>query len=171
LKKMVAEGRFREDLYYRIKVVEVVLPALRERGPEDLERLTRHFIATSTKRHQLKAEPRLSPSALDRLKAWHWPGNVRELENCIESAVVLSDGEILPEALPLPEMQRPTRKYDQPTMPDALPSTLADVEKKHILWVLERAKGNRTAAAKLLDIGRNTLARKLKDFGIKDDSE
>ncbi len=171
LKKMVSEGRFREDLYYRIKVVEVLLPALRERGPEDLERLTRHFIATSTKKHQLKAEPRLSPSALDRLKAWHWPGNVRELENCIESAVVLSEGEILPEALPLPEIQRPTRRSDEKTVADALPPTLADVEKRHILWVLERVKGNRTAAAKLLDIGRNTLARKLKDFGIKDDGE
>ncbi len=169
LKKMVGEGKFREDLYYRIKVVEVLMPALRERGPEDLERLARHFIASSTKRHQLKAEPKLSPGALDRLKAWHWPGNVRELENCIESAVVLSEGEILPEALPLPDLQRPTRRYDMPTQPEGTPPTLADVEKKHIMWVLEKAKNNRTQAAKMLDIGRNTLARKLKDYGLGDE--
>jgi Nif-specific regulatory protein len=173
LKKMVSEGKFREDLYYRIKVVEVVMPALRERGPEDLERLARHFIATSTRRHQLKAEPRLTPAALDRLKAWHWPGNVRELENCIESAVVLSEGEILPEALPLPDLQRPatTRRYEMPTVPEGVPPTLAEVEKKHIMWVLERAKNNRTQAAKVLDIGRNTLARKLKDYGLGDEGD
>ncbi len=174
LKKMVADGKFREDLYYRIKVVELVMPSLRERGPEDLERLARHFIATSTKRHSLKAEPRLTPGALDRLKAWHWPGNVRELENCIESAVVLSEGDILPEALALPDLrQRPVsvRRGDVPTTPEGIPPTLADVEKKHILWVLGRANNNRTQAAKMLDIGRNTLARKLKDYGISDDGE
>ncbi len=171
LKKMLGEGKFREDLYYRIKVVEVVMPGLRERGPEDLERLARHFITASTRRHQLKAEPRLSPSALDRLKAWHWPGNVRELENCIESAVVLSEGEILAEALPLPDLQRSTRRSEMPTSPDGRPPTLAEVEKKHIMWVLDRAKNNRTQAAKLLDIGRNTLARKLKDYGLGDDGE
>jgi Nif-specific regulatory protein len=171
LKKMVAEGKFREDLYYRIKVVEVLLPPLRERGPEDLERLARHFIAASTKRHQLKAEPRLSPQALDRLKAWHWPGNVRELENCIESAVVLSEGEIVAEALPLPELRAASRRHETATVPDGMPPTLAEVEKKHILWVLDRAKGNRTQAAKLLDIGRNTLARKLRDYGLGDEGD
>ncbi len=170
LKKMIGEGKFREDLYYRVKVVEVLLPPLRERGPEDLERLARHFIAASTRRHQLKAEPRLSPGALTRLLAWHWPGNVRELENCIESAVVLSEDEIVAEALALPDFQRPApRRYDMPTLPEGNPPTLAEVEKKHILWVLERAKNNRTAAAKLLDIGRNTLARKLKDYGLSDE--
>ncbi|HEY0093469.1 MAG TPA: sigma-54 dependent transcriptional regulator, partial [Archangium sp.] len=105
LVKMVAEGKFREDLYYRIKVVELVLPPLRERGGEDIERLTRHFIAASAKRHRLPM-PRLSPSALERLKRYRWPGNVRELENCIESAVVLSEGEILEEHLPLPSAER-----------------------------------------------------------------
>ena len=85
--------------------------------------------------------------------------------------MVLSEGEIQPEALPLPEMQRPTRRYELPTVPDGLPPTLAQVEKKHILWVLERSKGNRTQAAKMLDIGRNTLARKLKDFGLGEEGE
>ncbi len=171
LKKMVSDEKFREDLYYRIKVVEVVMPPLRQRGPEDLERLARHFIATSTRRHQLKAEPRLSPGALERLKAWHWPGNVRELENCIESAVVLSEGEILPEGLALPDLQRAPRRVELPTEPDAVPQTLAEIERRHIVWVLERAKGNRTQAAKVLDIGRNTLARKLKEYGLGDEGE
>ena len=103
LVKMVAEGKFREDLYYRIKVVELVLPPLRERGGEDIERLTRHFIAASAKRHRLPL-PRLSGAALERLKRYRWPGNVRELENCIESAVVLCEGEILEEHLPLPKV-------------------------------------------------------------------
>jgi Nif-specific regulatory protein len=167
LARMVKDGAFREDLYYRIKVVELLMPPLRERGPEDLERLARHFVAASAKRHHLEPAPRLSDAALDRLKAWSWPGNVRELENCVESAVVLSEGEIQPEHLPLPDTQR--AQTLSASTPDAQLPTLADVEKRHILWVLERAKGNRTAAAKLLAIGRNTLARKLKEFGLGDD--
>jgi Nif-specific regulatory protein len=172
LAKMVAEGKFREDLYYRIKVVEMVLPPLRERGGEDIERLTRHFVATAAKRHRLEP-PRLSAAALERLKTYRWPGNVRELENCIESAVVLSEGEILEEHLPLPT----TDRGGTPAMGTvALPSTeapgllpLAEVERRHILRVLESVKGNRTAAAKVLEIGRNTLARKLKEYGLADE--
>ncbi|MFL5353349.1 sigma 54-interacting transcriptional regulator [Archangium sp.] len=174
LAKMVAENRFREDLYYRIKVVELVLPPLRERGGEDIDRLTRHFIAASAKRHRL-ATPRLSPGALERLKRYRWPGNVRELENCIESAVVLSEGDILEEHLPLPKVvgQAPapagsgdTAAVEGPTG-ELLP--LAEVEKRHILRVLDSVKGNRTAAAKVLQIGRNTLGRKLKEYGIADE--
>ena len=167
LAQMVREGKFREDLYYRIKVVELMLPPLRERGPEDLERIARHFIASSTRKHHITQEPRLSQSALDRLKGYQWPGNVRELENCIESAVVLCDGDILPEHLPLPESSR------LPAPPQALAATgpetvvtLAEVERRHILSVLERAEGNRTLAAKWLGIGRNTLGRKLKEYGL-----
>ncbi|MFZ5441238.1 MAG: sigma-54-dependent Fis family transcriptional regulator [Myxococcota bacterium] len=171
LAQMVREGKFREDLYYRIKVVELVLPALRSRGPEDIERLARHFIAQATKRHHLSKEPYLSHEALERLKAWHWPGNVRELENCVESAVVLCEGEVLPEHLPLPEAGKvfASTPTPMPGVKDAPVSTLAEVERRHILAVLERAKGNRTQAAKWLDIGRNTLARKLKEYGLADE--
>ncbi len=171
LAQMVREGRFREDLYYRIKVVELVLPPLRDRGAEDIERLARHFVAQATRRHHLSKEPTLSHEAVDRLKAWHWPGNVRELENCIESAVVLSDGEVMPEHLPLPEAGKglppPPAHLGAPR--DAPVSSLAEIERRHILAVLERAKGNRTQAAKWLDIGRNTLARKLKEYGLADE--
>jgi Nif-specific regulatory protein len=165
LARMVKDGAFREDLYYRIKVVELLMPPLRDRGPEDLERLARHFVAASARRHHLEPAPKLSLSALDRLKSWTWPGNVRELENCVESAVVLCEGEILPEHLPLPDTQRVTVSS---STPDAQVPTLADVEKRHILAVLDRAKGNRTLAAKLLAIGRNTLGRKLKEYGLGD---
>jgi Nif-specific regulatory protein len=169
LAQMVREGRFREDLYYRIKVVELGLPPLRERGPEDIERLARHFVAQAARRHHLATEPRLAASALERLKAWHWPGNVRELENCVESAVVLCEGEVLPEHLPLPEFGRPSALPPPPPTLDAPLATLAEVERRHILTVLDRAKGNRTQAAKWLGIGRNTLARKLKEYGVAEE--
>ncbi|WP_342381846.1 sigma 54-interacting transcriptional regulator [Myxococcus stipitatus] len=174
LARMVAEGRFREDLYYRIKVVEVVLPPLRERGAEDIERLARHFVATAARRHRLST-PRLSAPALERLKRYRWPGNVRELENCIESAVVLCEGEILEEHLPLPDMDRlaPSASPEPPravAVPEALLQPLAEVERLHILRVLDAVKGNRTAAAKVLEIGRNTLARKLKEYGLGDEA-
>jgi Nif-specific regulatory protein len=174
LAKMVAEGRFREDLYYRIKVVEVVLPPLRERGGDDIERLARHFLATAARRHRLRV-PRLSEAALERLKSYRWPGNVRELENCIESAVVLCEGEILEEHLPLPSVERaaaPAAEAGEPVAAGGSPALLplAEVERRHILRVLETVKGNRTAAAKVLEIGRNTLARKLKEYGLADEA-
>ncbi|HVE87073.1 MAG TPA: sigma-54-dependent Fis family transcriptional regulator [Myxococcales bacterium] len=189
LARMVQEGRFREDLYYRIKVVEVVLPPLRARGPEDIERLARHFIAQAAKRHRLPAMPRLSPGALEQLQHYRWPGNVRELENCMESAAVLTEGEILAEHLPLPNLDRivptpvpaaPMGRGGVPMLPpmpvavavDSAPAELlplAEVEKRHILRVLDACKGNRTAASKALQIGRNTLARKLKEYGFADE--
>ncbi|RKG87942.1 sigma-54-dependent Fis family transcriptional regulator [Corallococcus terminator] len=177
LPRMVAEGKFREDLYYRIKVVELLLPPLRERGAEDIERLARHFIATAARRHRLTA-PRLSVAALERLKRYRWPGNVRELENCIESAVVLSEGEILEEHLPLPSLDRPLSAASAEPQAREAPGTsgeaplllpLAEVERRHILRVLEAVKGNRTAAARTLEIGRNTLSRKLKEYGLADE--
>ncbi|NOK13428.1 sigma 54-interacting transcriptional regulator [Corallococcus exercitus] len=176
LPRMVEEGKFREDLYYRIKVVELLLPPLRERGAEDIERLARHFVATAAKRHRLPV-PRLGATALARLKRYRWPGNVRELENCIESAVVLSEGEILEEHLPLPSLDRALPATDPsatPCVPAAAPDAplllpLAEVERRHILRVLEAVKGNRTAAARTLEIGRNTLARKLKEYGLADE--
>jgi Nif-specific regulatory protein len=171
LVRMVAEGRFREDLYYRIKVVELVLPPLRERGAEDIERLARYFIAAAARRHRLSS-PRLSAAALERLLRYRWPGNVRELENCLESAVVLCEGEILEEHLPLPQVHNPSPASSEPRASETgspeLP-TLAEVERRHILRVLEAVKSNRTAAARVLGIGRNTLGRKLKEYGLSDE--
>ncbi|MBX5482401.1 MAG: sigma-54-dependent Fis family transcriptional regulator [Myxococcaceae bacterium] len=169
LQRMVAEGRFREDLYYRIKVVELVLPPLRERGAEDLERLARHFVAAAAKKHRLPQVPRLTASALASLRAWSWPGNVRELENCIESAVVLSDGEITADDLPLPSRARPsgTPPPGGTVEPPSI-EPLAEIERRHILRALELFNGNRTAAAKALGIGRNTLGRKLKEYGLEE---
>ncbi len=179
LEKMVAQGTFRADLYYRIKVVEIRLPPLRARGPEDIARLARHFVTQAARRHGSPA-PTISPAAQQRLQTYPWPGNVRELENCVESAVVIMDGrDLLPEHLPLPEAtpllgapleMSPSRLPTPLAIPAAqnLPPTrsLADVEKEHILQVLDLVQGNRSLAARMLQIGRNTLARKLKDYGL-----
>ncbi len=169
LARMVAEGKFREDLYYRIKVVELLLPPLRDRGADDLERLARHFVAAAAKKHRVDPVPKLSAPALGRLTGYRWPGNVRELENCMESAVVLCEGEILSEHLPLPSHE-PGARAESPLVAQPLApgphGTLAEVERAHVLSVLEAVKGNRTAAAKALGIGRNTLARKLRDYGL-----
>ncbi|MBI5498442.1 MAG: sigma-54-dependent Fis family transcriptional regulator [Deltaproteobacteria bacterium] len=179
LEKMVAAGTFRADLYYRIKVVEIRLPPLRARGPDDIGRLAKHFVTQAARRHA-RAVPTLSAVAMSRLCAYPWPGNVRELENCVESAVVIMDGrEILPEHLPLPEAT-PALHAPSEMSPSRLPTPLAiplsgnlpptkplaDVEKEHILHVLDLVQGNRSLAARVLQIGRNTLARKLKDYGM-----
>jgi Nif-specific regulatory protein len=176
LAEMVREGKFREDLYYRIKVVELRLPPLRARGPEDVVRLARHFVGTAARRHGRPA-PAISAAALSRLSAYPWPGNVRELEHCLESAVVILDGdELLPEHLPLPG-SAPVLTALGPAAPgapatspaQAAPSALrplAEVEREHILAVLEQLEGNRSLAARALEIGRNTLARKLKEYGL-----
>jgi Nif-specific regulatory protein len=158
LEAMIAAGQFRADLYYRIKVVEIRLPPLRERGPEDIARLIRHFVDLFSRRHGKRLRG-IEPAALARLFAHPWPGNVRELSNCLEAAVALTDGETLEaSALPLPT-------------PAAAPAprgvrTLAAVERDAIAAALQAFGGNRTTAAKALGIGRNTLNRKIKGYGL-----
>ncbi len=179
LEKLVAEGRFRADLYYRIKVVELRLPTLRERGADDIVPLVRHFVSAAARRHGREI-PSVAPDALERLVHYPWPGNVRELENCIESAVVIMDGPVLlPEHLPLPERNRLSEGVEaleeeeaganDPEMPIPAEAAgirpLAEVERDYILQALERVGGNRSLAARLLGIGRNTLARKLRSYG------
>jgi len=184
LEAMVAEGRFREDLYFRIKVVELALPPLRERGAADIERLARHFVVAAARRHG-RPNPELTPAALERLGRYAWPGNVRELENCLESAVVIADGTRidasdlpLPDRLPIfaearvrnslpPSECGSARKLTsvKPSPVDGPPEPLEVVERRHILAVLRHADGNQSLAAHLLGIGRNTLARKLKAYG------
>jgi Nif-specific regulatory protein len=161
LEGMVGRGQFREDLYYRVKVVQMLLPPLHERGPEDIVRLADHFLDGYRRKHR-KPELYFTPAALDRLVQHRWPGNIRELENCVESAVVLCEGagiEPAHLALPAAPQNGPPSSWR--------PRPLMAVEREHILRTLEGTAGNRTRAAALLGIGRNTLVRKLKEFGLE----
>jgi Nif-specific regulatory protein len=166
---MVDAGTFREDLYYRIRVVPLPTPPLRERGTADLLRLVEHFVSTFGRRHG-RPHVGIGDDALARLKAHPFPGNIRELEHAIESAVVMCDGDIIrARDLALAERRRTTSG----TMPAVvLPAaggvvvgdpgvTLQQLENEHIRLVLEAVKGNQSEAARRLGIGRNTLARKL----------
>jgi Nif-specific regulatory protein len=151
LEEMVAQGRFRQDLYYRLRVVEIHVPPLRERGPEDLDRLIDHFLWTFSRRHH-RPGLRLLPEARARLHGWRWPGNVRELQHVIEAATVLAAGpDVHPEDLPM----------DAPAPTSGPLGTLYEVEMAHIRAVLAACDGNRSQAARVLGIGRNTLNRKL----------
>ncbi len=164
---MVDAERFREDLYYRIRVVPIELPPLRSRGRDDLLRLVEHFVDKFGRRHD-RAIQRVTPAAIDRLLAHDWPGNIRELENCIESAVVLGDNGIV-DADDLPLGRRRVAGRDLTAGPGPSPGpdlgdpelTLAMVERMHIERVLAACGGNQSEAARRLGIGRNTLARKI----------
>jgi Nif-specific regulatory protein len=160
---MVARGQFRQDLYYRLKVVELELPPLRTRGSSDIDLLAQYYLELYARKHG-RGTRTFSPQVLGELRRYTWPGNVRELEHTIERAVVVAGAvpQILPEHLGLPEAVK------EKSSPETLAlATLADVEKRHILKMLDLAGGNRTKAAQLLDIGRNTLQRKLKEYGIE----
>ena len=151
-----AAGQFREDLLYRIRVIEIHIPPLRERR-EDILPLARHFGERLQARLGL---PRfaLDSSCLDALQAYTWPGNVRELENALERAAVLSeDGRITPDLLPTAIVERRSR-----TAGLGDDRTLDDLEQAHVHLVLERCGGNRQEAARILGINATTLWRKLK---------
>ena len=160
---MVQGGQFREDLYYRIHVVPVRMPALRDRGTSDLLRLIEHFVDKYGRRHG-RPHVRLADDATQRLLNHGWPGNIRELEHVIESAVVLCSGELIQgRDLSLP--QRP-RTSSGTTLSGAMivgdPNlTLDALEHEHIRLVLKALGNNQSEAARKLGIGRNTLARKL----------
>jgi Nif-specific regulatory protein len=162
LEQAIAARSFREDLYYRLRVVEISLPSLRERGAEDLDRLIDHFLYTFGRRHG-RPTIRLSAEARQRLHLHAWPGNVRELENCVESAVVLSPTELIrPDALPLPGLlEPPTGVALDPSVFASAIGPLKDVERAFLQFVLRYCGNNRSRAAKMLGISRNTLARKL----------
>lgn len=155
----VAQGGFREDLYYRLNVVRLQLPPLRER-PEDIPLLTERLLLRLQRRTGRRVEGVL-PETLKILKQYSWPGNIRELENALEHAMVLCDGQWLaPEHLPSglqPHGSPVAAPQDQ---------TLAQVEKAHILKVLAEQQGNRSRAARVLGIHKTTLLRKLKAFQL-----
>jgi two-component system response regulator AtoC len=168
LQRAVREGQFREDLFYRLHVVGIRLPPLRER-PDDVPLLVEHFLA---KYRRLRGDAPLagvSPEALEALRSYRWPGNVRELEHVVERAVVLADGpEIREEDLP-----DELRAAPRPAPPVALPAgTLSvkratrAVEEQLIRQALEQTGGNRTRAAELLELSYRALLYKIKEYGI-----
>jgi len=158
LKKAIKNGQFREDLYYRLGVIEIEIPPLAQRK-EDILPLSRYFVNQFAKKFNLP-NLRLDATCLDYLQSYSWPGNVRELENAIERAAVLSkDGWIRPEHLPPSILHAGT--VPRRTL-DPLNCTLAQVEEEHIRTVLDLVNGNRTKAAQVLGISPATLWRKLK---------
>jgi DNA-binding NtrC family response regulator len=161
LEALVSEGRFRKDLYYRLNVFGIVVPPLRDRR-EDIPKLIAHFV------RRLRADgvalPRLSARALDRLIAYPWPGNVRELENAIERLALFSRGRMI-EAEDLPEKFRESKPRGEESLFEGLP-TLDELERRYLIHVLARMRGNRSRAAEILGIDRRTLYRMLERFGI-----
>jgi DNA-binding NtrC family response regulator len=171
LGQMVARGTFREDLYYRLRVVEVGLPPLRDR-PDDIPILVEGLLA-KVNRELHKAVRYVTPTALARLTAYPWPGNVRELENMLTRAVVLAKGEVLDESL-LPlgavaatDAPTSTSAATGPTAAgdDELP-TLRELERRHIVRVLAHTGWNKRRSCAILDISRPTLDRKIEEFGL-----
>ena len=187
LEAMMREGRFREDMFYRLNVVTLALPPLRERR-DDISLLADHFLA---KYAADLGERAIAPEAMDRLRGYDWPGNVRELENVIQRAMVMTTaGVILPEHLPIAPVSAAASVTAAATLEDVIEQKLAEcvrglrsrsranlyslivtlVEKPLFKAVLREARGNQVKAAALLGINRNTLRKKLKEHGIDPDA-
>ncbi|MDQ3555528.1 MAG: sigma-54 dependent transcriptional regulator [Gemmatimonadota bacterium] len=163
LEEEIRRGGFRSDLYYRLNVITLHLPPLRDRG-DDVPILADYFLQNHAM-HRGKTPPRLSEEALAALQAYDWPGNVRELENALERAAVLSaDGEIAVSALP----SRITERAPEPLVADRLPPnpTMEVIERAYIFWVLKSEGGSKSRAAEVLGIDPSTLYRKLLRYGI-----
>ena len=162
LEQMIQQGTFREDLFYRLHVIALVLAPLRDRR-QDIPVLAEHFLD----RHgsKLGRQLRLSSEALDRLLAYPWPGNVRELENAMERSAILSRTDTVgPDDLP-PHVAAGTTLGRAPAL--APQQTLAELERMHVLQTLERCGWNHSRTAEALGIGRTTLWRKLKEYGLE----
>jgi Nif-specific regulatory protein len=162
LEKQVDAGGFRQDLYYRLRVVEITVPPLRARGHGDIDRLLDHFLYEYTRRHG-RAGLHLTEDARAQLHAYAWPGNVRELEHCVESVVILApDRDITVKDLPLRSPEQRPPDLGQYTFAIE-PTTLQNAERAYIQHIVTLCNGNQSEAARRLAIGRNTLARKLKN--------
>jgi two-component system, NtrC family, response regulator HydG len=166
LARMVAEGRFREDLYYRLNVVPIQLPPLRDR-PGDVEELARFFLARVAPRIGRKVGG-FAPEALALLRRHRWPGNVRELENVVEQALVFAEGdEVRPEDLPEGIRGAPlAAALPVPTGDRSLTEILEDLERQLILAAYEKARGVKAETARLLGIKASALYYKLEKYGI-----
>ena len=165
LQAMVAAGQFREDLYYRIHVINVTLPPLRER-PDDIPLLIEHFLA----RHRRQRTKRLMPDCAARMLAYPWPGNVRELENEIERLVVLAGDEPMIGAdLLSPRIRQwaPAEELEVEVQPDSLPAAVEALEKRMIGAAMRRHGGNKTRAAEELKVSRRNLIRLVQKYQLE----
>jgi DNA-binding NtrC family response regulator len=159
LEEQVSAGKFREDLYYRLRVVEIELPSLAARGPDEVEALARHFADMYATKYD-RPKPKFETDALQKLRAHNWPGNVRELEHWIESAVVLAPrGVISASVLPTPRSKKKS-SGEMISVPAGV--SLDDASRAYAEAVVQACNGNKALAAKKLGVGRNTLARLLK---------
>jgi transcriptional regulator with GAF, ATPase, and Fis domain len=173
LTKSVAEGKFRQDLYYRLNVFPVHLPPLRER-PEDIALLAHYFISRYAAKigRQISRVPR---EVMQRLSAYAWPGNIRELENVIERAVILSPGPDLvlePGGLPVASASAPVQADTRPGVSDSPTNslTLEQAERTHIISVLKQTQwriDGPQGAARILSVHPNTLRSRLKKLGLR----
>jgi two-component system response regulator HydG len=164
LEEEIRRGSFRTDLYYRLNVIALHLPTLRQRA-DDIPLLAEHFLSRLADARQ-EPQKTLSPAALEALTSYTWPGNVRELENALERAAILTAGdEIEPSALP----ERVTARVSEPLVAERTPAnpTLEAVERAYIMWVLQSEGGNKSRAAEVLGIDPSTLYRKLSRYGVE----
>jgi Nif-specific regulatory protein len=163
LGQLMQQGKFREDLFYRLNVIPVVLPPLRERR-EDIPALAEHFLRQNS---QKQGRPlHLSADAVDKLLRYPWPGNVRELENAMERTAILAQNDVIAVNDLPPHIVAGTPLGGAPALPQTL--TLAEVERLHILQMLERFGWSHSRAAEALGIGRTSLWRKLKEYRIEE---
>ena len=153
LARMVADGRFRSDLYYRLNVFPVTLPPLRDRR-DDIPRLVRHFANQFARRLGRQIET-IPTAVMEALVRYSWPGNIRELRNIIERGVILSRGE----TLVIPDLNDSAEGAGHP-------NSLEEVERALVELAMRQSNNNQTQAAKLLDISRDALRYKLKKFGL-----
>jgi DNA-binding NtrC family response regulator len=161
LEKEIAEGRFREDLYYRLNVVRIHVPPLRERK-DDLPLMITSFVHEFAEENGKKIEG-MDPKARSALYAYDWPGNVRQLRNCIESAVVMTSGTVIT----LDDLPPSIRSgAEVPSLLIPVGVTMAEAEKQVILQTLSANSGNKSKTAEILGIGRKTLHRKLDEYGV-----
>ncbi|MBN8626845.1 MAG: sigma 54-interacting transcriptional regulator [Planctomycetes bacterium] len=164
LEKAVTEGIFRRDLYFRLHVLEILVPPLRKR-PEDIAELAYYFFNRFTGETGRKLKG-FTPKAMEQMMRYRWPGNVRELKNVVERAIVLAEGEYIEDNdLLLSKLPTSGDTVDVPSTPvDFKPCSLAEMERKHILAVLKSTGGNKSQAATILGIERSTLDRKLRRY-------
>ena len=164
LKKLILNGKFREDLYYRLNVVHIELPNLVERK-DDIPLLISSFIRKLSKEKEYPIQG-ITQEAMQILLNYQWPGNVRELENVVESAMALADGELI-EAQCLPPFLLVNQSQNNGYYKIPHELTLREMEREIIKLTLDRTDGNKTRASQLLDIGLRTLQRKIKEYGIE----